>query len=111
MQSWLDRITPEDRIYYTRLIFSIISAAIGLALYPLAAANYLLGIYGLIGFGIGLALIILSYFIAIYLLGVDPAEIGGHTKGLIKGLGTAALLFLVIWLLGFNFIYSLNPTP
>lgn len=103
-QSWLDRITPEDRIYYTRLIFAVISAAI-------AITFNLSGLFALIGFGIGVALVVGSYFIAIYLLKVDPQEIGGHVKGLIKGLGTGILLFLVIWLLAFNFIYSLNPTP
>jgi hypothetical protein len=58
---------------------------------------------GAIGFITGIIIIIVSYFVAIYLLGVDPTEIGGHGKGLMKGLGTAILLFLVIWFLIYNF--------
>jgi hypothetical protein len=102
--SFLDHITPEDRIYYTRIIFAFISAALVLGL-------NLWGPLGLVGFGIGLALIILSYFLAVYLLGVDPQEIGGHVKGLVKGLGTGILLFLLIYLLGFNFIYAATTPP
>ncbi len=104
MTSLFERITPEDRIYYTRIIFAFISAAIVLGL-------NLWGPLGLIGFVIGLVLIILSYFLAVYLLGVNPQEIGGHVKGLIKGLGTAVLLFLMIYLLGFNFIYAATALP
>ncbi|MFX1539399.1 MAG: hypothetical protein ACFFBX_01285 [Promethearchaeota archaeon] len=104
MTSFLERITPEDRIYYTRIIFAFISAALVLGL-------NLWGPLGLIGFVIGLVLIIMSYFFAVYLLGVDPQEIGGHVKGLLKGLGTGVLLFLVIWLMGFNFIYAATAPP
>lgn len=104
MNSFIERITPEDRIYYTRIIFALISAAIvwGLNLW---------GPLGWVGFVIGLALIILSYFLAIFLLRVNPQEIGGHVRGLLKGLGTGVLLFLVIWLLGFNFIYAATAPP
>ncbi len=104
IQSWFEQISPEDRIYYTRLIFAIIGAAIALAF-------NLSGPFGLIGFGVGLTLVIASYGIPIYLLGVNPEKVGGHGRGIIKGLGTGILFFLVIWLLGFNFIYALNPTP
>ncbi len=103
-QSWFDKLSPEDRIYYIRIIFAIIAGAVTLAF-------NLSGPFGLIGFAIGLALIILSYFLAVYLLGVNPKEIGGHTRGLIKGLGTAILLFLVIWFLGYDFLYAATLPP
>ena len=96
---WRNRISPEDLIYYTRLVFAIISAAIALGF------NFS-GIFGIYGFIIGIVLVVGSYGIPIYILGVDPEEIGGHAKGLMKGLGTGILLFLVIWLLAFNFIYA-----
>ena len=101
---WRNRITPEDLIYYTRLIFGLSGAAIALGF-------NLWGPLGLVGFVIGLVLVIVSYFIPIYILGVDPKEVGGHSKGLIKGLGTGVLLFLVIWILGFNFIYYYSSLP
>ncbi|MFW9935973.1 MAG: hypothetical protein ACFFDU_10805 [Candidatus Thorarchaeota archaeon] len=95
---WRNRITPEDLIYYTRLIFGLIGAAI-------ASAFNLSGLLGLVGFFVGIVLVVVSYLIPIYILGVDPQEIGGHGKGLMKGLGTGALIFLVVWFLAFNFIY------
>ncbi len=95
---WRNRLTPEDLVYYTRLIFGLIGAAIALAF------NFS-GPLGMVGFIIGVVLVVVSYFISIYLLGVDPQEIGGHGKGLMKGLGTGILIFLVVWFLAFNFIH------
>ena len=96
---WRNRISPEDLIYYTRLLFAIVGAAIALGF------NFS-GVFGVFGFIIGIVLLVASYGIPIYILGVDPEEIGGHAKGLMKGLGTGILLFLVVWLLSFNFIYA-----
>lgn len=95
---WRNRISPEDLVYYTRLSFALIGAAIALAF-------NLSGPLGLVGFIIGIVLVVLSYLIPIYVLDVDPQEVGGHGKGLMKGLGTGILLFLVIWILVFNFVY------
>ena len=103
-ENWLERIPPGDRIYYTRLVFAIIAAAINLGF------NFW-GVLGLLGFIMGLSIIILSYFISVLFLGVDPKAIGGHPRGLIKGLGTSVLLFLVIWFLVFNFAYAATIPP
>ncbi|MFX1564574.1 MAG: hypothetical protein ACFFCH_01135 [Promethearchaeota archaeon] len=103
-QFWRNRITPEDLIYYTRLIFGLIGAAIALAF-------NLSGLLGWVGFLVGIILVVVSYLIPIYILGVDPKEIGGHGKGLMKGLGTGALIFLVIWFLAFNFTYYYSMLP
>jgi hypothetical protein len=94
------RISAEDRIYYTRLFFAIIAALICLGL-------NLSGPLGIFGFIIGIVIIVLSYFVSVYLLSVDPEAIGGHARGLIKGLGTAILLFLVIWFLVYNFVFPI----
>jgi hypothetical protein len=103
-QFWRSRISPEDLIYYTRLIFAFIGAAIALAF-------NLSGPLGLVGFIVGVVLVVGSYLIPIYVLGVDPGEIGGHGKGLMKGLGTGVLIFLVIWFLVFNFVYYFTTPP
>jgi hypothetical protein len=104
-QSWFKRLSPEDLIYYTRLIFAIIAAAIALGL-------NLSGPLGIIGFAIGITLVVISYFIALFLFRINPDEVGGHVRGLMKGLGTGVLLFLVIWLLAYNFIYwATLPIP
>ncbi len=97
--SFLHRIQPEDRIYYTRIIFGVVAATICLGL-------KLSGIFAAIGFVLGAVLIGFSYLIPLYLLGVNPQDIGGHAKGAMKGLGTGILLFLMIWLLLYNFIYA-----
>ena len=95
---WRNWLSPEDLVYYTRLIFALIGAAIALAF-------NLSGPLGLFGFVIGIVLVVVSYLIPLYVLGVGPQEVGGHGKGLMKGLGTGILLFLVVWILVFNFVY------
>jgi hypothetical protein len=99
-QSWLEKISPKDRIYYTRLIFAVVAASLCLIF-------NLSGPIGILGFILGITLIILSYFIAVLLLGVSPNEVGGHARGLISGLGTSIFLFLIIWFLIFNFLIVL----
>jgi hypothetical protein len=101
---WRKRISPEDLIYYTRLIFALIAAAIALAF-------NLSGPFGIYGFILGIVMVVASYLIPIYILGVDLQEIGGHVKGLMKGLGTGILIFLVIWILVFNFTYYYSLLP
>ncbi|MFX1563103.1 MAG: hypothetical protein ACFFDP_07320 [Promethearchaeota archaeon] len=98
-QSWLEKIPPKDRIYYTRLIFAVVAASICLVF-------NLSGPIGIIGFILGVTIIILSYFITVYLLGVDPEAIGGHGRGIVTGLGTSLFLFLIIWFLIFNFLIA-----
>jgi hypothetical protein len=99
IRAWLAKIKPEDRIYYTRLIFAVVAASVCLGF-------NLSGQIGILGFILGVIIVVLSYFFAVYLLGVDPKSIGGHAKGITKGLGTALLLFLVIWLLAYNFLVA-----
>ena len=98
-QSFFNRIKPEDRIYYTRVIFGFVAATICLGL-------NLSGVFAAIGFVLGAVLIGFSYLIPLYILGVNPEDIGGHVKGVMKGLGTGILLFLVVWLLLYNFYYA-----
>ncbi len=94
------QISAEDRIYYTRLIFAFVAAIICLGL-------NLSGPLGAVGFIVGIVVIILSYFIPVYLLGVNPGAVGGHGRGLMKGLGTAILLFMIMWFLVYNFIFPI----
>ena len=103
-QFWRSKITPEDLIYYTRLIFAFIGAAIALAF------NFW-GPLGLVGFFLGVIFVVVSYLIPISVLGVKPEEVGGHGKGLMKGLGTGLLMFLVVWFLVFNFVYYYTALP
>jgi len=91
------RIPPEDRIYYTRLIFSVIAASICIRF-------NLSGPLGVVGFFTGVLLLCLAYLVAIYLLGVNPESVGGHAKGFLTGLGTSLLLFLVLWIIIYNFL-------
>jgi hypothetical protein len=100
IRAWLARVRPDDRIYYTRLIFAVVAASVCLGF------NFSGQILGLPGFILGVVIIVLSYFVAVYLLGVDPKAIGGHRRGLTKGLGTALLLFLIIWFLVYNFFVA-----
>jgi hypothetical protein len=97
--AWLARIQPEDRIYYTRLVFALVAASVCLGF-------NLSGPFGLYGFILGVVIVILSYFFAVYVLRVDPKSVGGHARGITKGLGTGILLFLVVWILVYNFLVA-----
>ena len=94
------KTSAENRIYYTRLIFAFVAATICLVF-------NLSGLLGAVGFIVGIVIIIVSYYIPIYLLGVDPELVGGFGRGMMKGLGTGILLFLVTWFLVFNFIFPI----
>jgi len=91
------KISAENRIYYTRIIFAFVAAIICLGL-------NLSALLGILGFILGIVIIIASYFLPIYILGTDPEIVGGHGRGLMKGLGTGILLFLVTWFLVYNFL-------
>jgi len=101
-QSWQAKIPPKDRIYYTRLVFAAVAAFLCL-IFNLSGP-----VIGILGFILGVTIIVLSYFITVYFLGVDPKEIGGHARGLISGLGTSIFLFLIIWFLIFNFLVAVS---
>jgi hypothetical protein len=86
---------PKDQTYYVKITFAIISAVIcGLA-GPVFA--------GLRGLMFGIFLYILSLFVIVYLLEVEPETMGGQQKLITNSLPSYLLLWVLLWTLIFAF--------
>ena len=92
-RKWEDK--PTDQQTYVKLFFSFISAII-CGLYGPTFA----GSRGLI---FGILVYILSLFVVVYIMEIDPEELGGRQKLITNTLPTYLLLWVVLWTLFFAF--------
>lgn len=94
---WED--SPNDQQYYVKMLFAIISAIIcGLAGPAFA------GIRGLM---FGILFYILSLYFIVYILEVDPEELGGRQKMITGTLPSYLLLWVLLW----TVIYAFSLPP
>ena len=84
----------KDKVFYTRLV-----AALGAGI-----VNSLLGFYDLRGLLLAGVMLVVSHYFEIYLLNVDPVELGGQWKMFTIGIFSFLFLGIVIWTLTFNLI-------
>ena len=87
---------PKDRIYYFKLVLAIITGFV----------NSFLWLTDFQGVIMAVVVLILSYFTALYVLRIDPEEIGGKTKLLTTGIGTYLLVGILTWTILYN-LYNL----
>jgi uncharacterized membrane-anchored protein len=85
------RLTPASIVYWSRLGFAVLAAAVYNAL-GLGLQGIELGTLGAVGLGI--AFYILSIYFYRYVLGYGEAELKGPRKIITTGMGT-----YIIWLL------------
>ena len=85
---------PKDKIYYTRLVCAVIAGII----------NSVLWLYDIAGLIFAVFMLIASHYIAIYILRVDPDEMGGQWKVFTVGIFSYIFLGIVVWTLAFNLI-------
>ncbi|MFX1367025.1 MAG: hypothetical protein ACFFAY_00280 [Promethearchaeota archaeon] len=90
---WEDK--PTEQQTYVKLFFSFISAIICGLYGPIFA-----GSRGLI---FGILIYILSLFVVVYIMEIDPAELGGRQKLITNSLPTYLLLWVVLWTLFYSF--------
>jgi hypothetical protein len=86
---------PTDQQTYVKIFFAIISAIVCGLYGPLFA-----GSRGLI---FGLLTYVLSLFVVVYIMEIDPEEIGGRQKLITNSLPTYLLLWVVLWTLFYAF--------
>ncbi|TFG07893.1 hypothetical protein EU522_00300 [Candidatus Thorarchaeota archaeon] len=86
---------PTDQQTYVKIFFAIISAVICGLYGPLFA-----GSRGLI---FGVLTYVLSLFVVVYIMEIDPEEIGGRQKLITNSLPTYLLLWVVLWTLFYAF--------
>ncbi len=80
---------PTDQNYYVKIFFAIISAIICGLLGPVFA--------GLRGIMFGLLMYVVSLFVIVYDLGIDPEQIGGRMKLVTNSLPSYLLLWVLLW--------------
>jgi hypothetical protein len=113
LQSFFIRIygrwddSPKDQNYYVKITFALISAVIcG------AGGDFFAGIRGLM---VGLLFYILTLFILVYLLMLDPEKLGGRRQLVTDSLPSYLLLWVLLWTLLYAFtipssiLENLNP--
>lgn len=89
-------IKPKDKLYYFRLVLAIVCAFVNSFL-------WLTDFQGLI---MAVVVLVLSYFTALYILRIEPDEVGGKTKLFTTGIGTYILVGIVSWTILYN-LYNL----
>ncbi len=87
-------MNANDRMYYLKIFFAII-ASILCVLFDLRGWRG--GLFGLVIYGF-------TYYITIYVMGIDPSEVGGKTKVITSGLVTYLLIWVLTWTILFDFI-------
>lgn len=90
---WAD--SPDEQQTYVKIFFALICALIcGLAGPAFRGSRGL--VFGLLLYG-------LTLYIIVYLLEIDPTEIGGRQKLITAGLPTYLLLWVLVWTLLYTF--------
>jgi amino acid permease len=84
---WSD--DPNDQQYYVKMTFALISAVI-----CAAGGQAFAGTRGLM---IGLLIYALSLYVVVYLVGINPEDLGGRQKLVTNTLPSYLLLWVLIW--------------
>jgi len=86
---------PNDQQYYVKIFFALISGII-----CAAGGTAFAGIRGLM---FGLLMYGLTLYIIVYLLEIDPEELGGRQKLITNSLPSYLLLWVVLWTILYGF--------
>ncbi|MCF2135700.1 MAG: hypothetical protein K9W43_00500 [Candidatus Thorarchaeota archaeon] len=101
---WQDK--PKDQSFYVKMFFALISSIV-CGLYGTAFA-------GIRGVMFGFLVYVLSLYVIVYLLEIDPADLGGRTNLIKDGIFSYLLLWLLLWTLIYGFVAPLSiytPLP
>ncbi len=91
---------PNDQQYYVKILFAILSG-----IFCAAGGQAFAGIRGLM---FGLLMYGLTLYIIVYLLEIDPQEIGGRQKLITNSLPSFLLLWVVLWTILYGFTLPPN---
>ena len=86
---------PNDQQYYVKIFFAILSGIL-----CAVGGQAFAGIRGLM---FGLLMYGLTLYIIVYLLEIDPEEIGGRQKLITNSLPSFLLLWVVLWTIFYGF--------
>lgn len=88
--------SPNDQQYYVKILFALLSGVI-----CAAGGQAFAGIRGLM---FGLLMYVLTLFIVVYLLEIDPEELGGRQKLITNTLPSYLLLWVLLWTILYGFM-------
>ncbi len=86
---------PNDQQYYVKILFALLSGLI-----CAAGGQAFAGIRGLM---FGLLMYVLTLYIIVYLLEIDPEELGGRQKMVTNTLPSYLLLWVLLWTILYGF--------
>ncbi len=86
---------PMDQNYYVKIFFAIISAIICGLGGPIFA--------GLRGLMFGVLMYVVSLFVIVYDLNIDPEDLGGRQKLITNSLPSYLLLWVLLWTIFYAF--------
>ena len=86
---------PQDQVFYVKMLFAIIAAII-----CAAGGQTFAGLRGLI---FGVLMYVLTIFVIVYLLDVDPTVMGGRQRLVTNSLASYLLMWVVLWTLFYAF--------
>ncbi len=87
--------SPNDQQYYVKILFALLSGVI-----CAAGGQAFAGIRGLM---FGLLMYVLTLYIVVYLLEIDPEELGGRQKLITNTLPSYLLLWVLLWTILYGF--------
>jgi hypothetical protein len=91
---WADN--PQDQQYYLKMFFAIISALVC----GLAGSSFA----GIRGVMFGFLVYALSLYTAVYLLDINPEDVGGKQKLVTNTLVSYLMLWVLLWTLLYTFM-------
>jgi hypothetical protein len=86
---------PQDQTFYAKMLFAILSALI-----CAIGGQTFAGLRGLL---FGALMYVLTIFVIVYLLDVDPSVVGGRQKLITNSLMSYLLMWVVLWTLFYAF--------
>jgi uncharacterized membrane protein len=89
---WFNSLSNNDKIYYLRIAVGVFTAVL----------NTFLGLVELTGVILAIFMLVVSHFIAMFILDIDPEDMGGQFKMFSIGIFSYLLIGLVSWVVLYN---------
>ncbi len=93
---WEDR--PQEQNFYVKMVFAVFSAVV-----CAAAGRTFAGLRGIL---FGILVYILTLYVIVYILEIDPKDLGGRTKLVTNSLFSYILLWVLLWSIMYSFIIT-----
>ena len=90
----IKKLNANDKMYYLKILFAILASILCIVF---DLRGWRGGLFGLVIYGF-------TYYFTIYVMGIDPSEVGGKSKVITSGFFSYLLIWILFWTIIFNFI-------